>query len=218
MVVRPATNAVRFKVSEDEKHCNYCGDCLFGCNRDAIYSTKHHLEQLRAARNINVLFNHTVKKIMVSSQQTERLSLSNNQVVQAKNVVLCGGVVNTTVLVSDFLNHFGKWQRIYSNPVSAFAIYQPAKFQRQNSKRFGLAQLQFDGILKNKIESYTGAIYSAESVPRDMLVKSLFGPNILRQIIASVARRTFLFANVYLPVSYSNHRYRVHAMKPMTLD
>ncbi|MDY6949802.1 MAG: GMC oxidoreductase [Pseudomonadota bacterium] len=102
--------AVDFNRGREPWSCNYCGNCLHGCPRDLIYSSRHTLEQLQASGRLSYVPGVVVKAIEEHGDRvTVRASLRGAVTsFEADRVLVASGVFNTAAIVLRSLGWYGR--------------------------------------------------------------------------------------------------------------
>jgi choline dehydrogenase-like flavoprotein len=203
--------------------CNLSGNCLWGCNRKALYSAVDDLAELKKYPNFTYLNGLVVNRVLRADQypciqghEALRRPLS----ITGKKVLLAAGTLATTrlAMIALGIHHPLK---IKACPVAAFMLWRPMSLGLSRAPAFGLGQLSFALSLSGKVSSDSasskcvddaslsttnafGSLFNTTGIPIAEFAK--FMP--LRKPLAIQFLRSLLSSctvgNVYLPGSYTN--------------
>ena len=120
-------------------NCVYCGECMAGCLRDAIYSTKKQLKEHIDKKEIKFV-GKNISKIRVRDNKAEVISEGENGELFDK-VFLCAGCVATTDILMRSLK-MESGPILQDNNVFQFPIINLSRHSdKQKDQYFGLTNL-----------------------------------------------------------------------------
>lgn len=191
--------AVLSRDYSERQACDLSGNCLWGCHRQAIYSSAYELTSLLKHENFYFRSGFFVDRIAsdgscVSIEGKEGLSC---MAVTAKRVVLAAGTLASTRLALLALK-IGTPVRLQSCPTAAFLLWLPRMFGAQRANSFGMGQLSFALKLTDEISSF-GSTFSTSGIPvaefvRHLPLRKRYGVDLLRHLLSSC-----LVGNMFLP-------------------
>lgn len=88
-------------VALDAKKCTFCGGCLTGCYRDALFSSAHNFTELIQRGQIKYVGNKTITSIEKVGDSYE-LKSSDIRIL-GKNIFVAAGCLHSTKLIADLL-------------------------------------------------------------------------------------------------------------------
>lgn len=102
--------AVQFSGQSQSESCNYCGQCLQGCPRDLIYSSRHTLEKLMTSGRLTYVKDIVVDRISEHEKSVEIQAVGPSGPTRfiGERVFLATGVFNSTAIL---LRSFGWFDR-----------------------------------------------------------------------------------------------------------
>lgn len=197
---------------DDRKACDLSGNCLWGCDRKALYSAMDDLSVLKRFSNFTHRSGIIVERISRRNEYpcVEGRSSSSSSVgsiaISAKKVLLAAGTLATTRLAMMALNinHSLKMQAC---PVAAFMLWRPWSLGLRRTAAFGLGQLSFALSLGGNSSQGThafGSLFNTTGIPVSEFAKFIplrksLGIQFLQSLLSSCA-----VGNIYLPGSYTN--------------
>ena len=211
------------------KACDLSGNCLWGCDRKALYSAFDDLAELKKYRNFTYRSGLIVERI---SRAEEHPCIQGHDVlrdsfsINGKKVLLAAGTLATTriAMMALDIHHSLKMQAC---PVAAFMLWRPLSLGLRRTPAFGLGQLSFALTLsggdrskghlidQSPLDSGTtafGSLFNTTGIPISEFAK--FMP--LRKPLAIQFLNSILSSctvgNVYLPGSYTNAKLTLDAM------
>ena len=118
--------AVQFSGSSQSESCNYCGQCLQGCPRDLIYSSRHTLEKLISSGQLTYLKDVVVDGIseLGESVEIQAMGSSGPTRFSGERVFLAAGVFNSTAILLRSLNWFDRPVEIADAQYYVFPLLQ----------------------------------------------------------------------------------------------
>jgi len=126
-------------LEESQSNCIYCGECMAGCLRDAIYSTKNQLKGHINRKEIQFV-GKNVSKIQLRDNNPEVILEDGNGELFDK-VFLCAGCVATTEILMRSLN-MESGPVLQDNNVLQFPIVNLSRHSdKRKDQYFGLTNL-----------------------------------------------------------------------------
>ena len=118
--------AVQFSGQSPAESCNYCGQCLQGCPRDLIYSSRHTLKKLIATGRLTYIRDVVVESIREHGQSVEIQALGTGGPARfgGERVFLCAGVFNSTAILLRSLGWFDRPVKIADAQYYVFPLLQ----------------------------------------------------------------------------------------------
>jgi choline dehydrogenase-like flavoprotein len=183
----------------DRKACDLSGNCLWGCDRRALYSATDELPSLMKHNNFTFrngfIVEHVSKGdfgVSIEGQDTNKHST-----LVAQKLILAAGTLASTRLALDALN-FYKPVNLQSCPIAAFLLWLPQKLGRPKSNSFGFGQLSYSLKLQKDISAF-GSTFSTSGIPvaefvRHLPLRKRYGIDLLRVLLSSC-----LVGNMFLP-------------------
>lgn len=179
--------------------CNVCGNCMWGCERRALYSATYDLEQLRQRQGFFYRSSFIVRR--VESQGT-RVTISGLgphgvEILRAKRVLLAAGTLASTRLALKAINH-RKPVRMQSCPTAAFMLWLPRYLGHRHEAAFGLGQLSFSLDLGHHVQAF-GSLFNTTGIPvsefaRHMPFGKRYGIDLLASLLTSC-----IAGNIFMP-------------------
>lgn len=203
------------------KACNLSGNCLWGCDRKALYSAFDDLAELKKYPNFTYRSGLIVERVSRSEEypciQGHDFSHGSFSIT-GKKVLLAAGTLATTrlALIALGIHHSLKMQAC---PVAAFMLWRPLSLGLSRAPAFGLGQLSFALSLsggssakascndQSSLDHSTtafGSLFNTTGIPisefaKFMPLRKPLAIQFLRSLLSSCA-----VGNVYLPGSYTN--------------
>ena len=203
------------------KACDLSGNCLWGCDRKALYSAFDDLAELKKTPNFTYRSGMIVERVSrgephpyIQGHDSSGVSFS----ITGKKVLLAAGTLATTrlVMIALGINHSLKMQAC---PVAAFMLWRPLSLGLHRGPAFGLGQLSFALSLSGRAPSKEhspehtslglsttafGSLFNTTGIPisefaKFMPLRKPLAIQFLRSLLSSCA-----VGNVYLPGSYTN--------------
>jgi choline dehydrogenase-like flavoprotein len=195
-------------LSEDlngRKACSKSGNCLWGCQRGALYTAADELIALRKFPNFRIQHGFVVKRVTKEMDTWTVEGLASNgtesRAVTAPKVLLAAGTLATTRLALDALRSNAPVP-LLSCPTAAFLLWLPRLLGAQRKAGFGLGQLSYHLKLSDGTNGF-GSTFSATGIPVSEFVRHLplrrrLGIDILQNLLSSC-----LVGNIFLPGHFS---------------
>lgn len=189
--------------------CDLRRDCLWGCERGAVYDARFDLDDLRRSGNFRVADDARVVRLaqlpagwQVLTQDARRFA--------APRVVVAAGALATSALVLPLLPNAPRELRLLSNPVLAMPVLVPRRLgQPAATEAYSLAQLGYRLRYGSASLDYiTGAVYEVDGLPGSSFTARLpfgrlAGTNFFNAIASAL-----LVTTGYFPGTESDNRLR----------
>jgi hypothetical protein len=164
-----ARNAVLTHDHAGRRGCTLCGQCLWGCDLDSIYSARYDLEALQRFSTFEYRAGVFVSRL--ERQATPRLicrvqGRHDLEVIDARRVILACGTLGSTALVLRALAIRDLELQLLSTPAAAFAVLLPERLGRTvDPLIFGLSQLTLLHRDETNGDVAYGNLFEAGPVP-----------------------------------------------------
>ncbi|MDG1207525.1 MAG: 4Fe-4S ferredoxin [Pseudomonadales bacterium] len=201
-----ARKAVLSADSLGRKGCNLCGNCLFGCTRQSLYSSVSDVERLKTMPSFRLEPGTLVERIeqMDHGWRLYVLEMDTNdrRIIDCNTLVMAAGTLATTRLVFECLSYEDPVQ-LLSCPTAAFLLWKPSFLGSPVKEGFGLGQLSFSVQLPKKYTAF-GSLFSPVGIPisefvRQIPLQSKVSARIMKNLLSSTS-----IGNVFLPGQLSN--------------
>jgi choline dehydrogenase-like flavoprotein len=191
----------------ERKACNLSGNCLWGCDRKALYSAFDDLTTLQTFSNFFYRPGFVVEHVFLNdglpSIQGHGLSglPADRATVGARKVVLAAGTLASSRLAMLALK-IDRPLQMQSTPVAAFMLWLPAALGTPRTASFGLGQLSFSVSINSHVSGF-GSLFNTTGIPisefaKYMAIRKPLGLRVLKSLLTSC-----VVGNVYLPGSYT---------------
>jgi len=199
--------AVLSKDLGNRQGCNNQGNCLYGCDRGALYSASADLAILKQSDN----FHHQTMVVDALRQEGGKWLIEGASDKQAKSIsgsriLLAAGTLATTRLALNTLQ-LQQSVRLLSCPTAAFILCLPSSFGAARQTGFGLGQLSFVLSLRDDIRAL-GSTFGTSGLPISEFAHYLplrrrYGVDLLKALLSSC-----VVGNLFLPGHLSdNHAF-----------
>lgn len=183
----------------ERKACNLSGNCMWGCERQSLYSATTDLKKLRQFENLTYRSGFVVNAVSRSEDQcaVNGSGAKGAETLTSTKLILAAGTLATTRLALAALSLYDPVP-LQSSPTAAFMLWLPAALGTARVDAFGLGQLSFTLPLKDDMTGF-GSLFSTNGIPiaefsRYMPFAKRFGIDILSTLMSSC-----LVGNVFLP-------------------
>lgn len=202
------------------KGCNLCGNCLFGCERQSLYSSVRDLGSLKNMPN----FHHQAGMVVQKIQQVEDgwkiyvldVLKEDRKTFYCKVLVMAAGTLASTRLVFDSIS-YQKPTRLLSSPTAAFLLWKPKYLGYKAQSGFGLGQLSYTVNLTDKVTGF-GSLFSPVGIPMSEFVRQIpFQSKMSIKIMQAVVSSSSI-GNVFLPGHLSNIIVRLDSKRQLVID
>lgn len=184
-----------------KNNCIYCGDCMYGCPRDAIF---------RAARVIHAIA--AEGKCRICFEKADRvIPTGNGAIVETgreryiyDRVLLCGGALNSMELIMKSYGAPARPLYLYDNMLWYFpAFSMRPKSTRLKDKTFAFAELA-GGIFDHKNDQYSHILIS--TLP-NAVAENKFYKNAFSALATNILSRHLILCAVYgTPQEYRRYQ------------
>lgn len=186
--------AVLTEAMADRHACDLSGTCLWGCERDALYSALHDLQRLRREPGFHYRPGFKVEHVRALDGA---VAIEGKGRVLARRVLLAAGTLASTRLALRAIDH-REPIAMQSCPTAAFLLWHPRFLGRRHQPAFGLGQLSFSLDLASGIEGF-GSLFNASGIPVSEFARHLplgkrYGVDVLSVLLSSCT-----IGNVFLP-------------------
>lgn len=186
--------------------CDLSGNCLWGCEKRALYAASDDLEELKNRPNFRHLPGFIVERVISEAGVVKVIGGSQEgpKVLSGRKVLLACGTLATTRLALLAIN-FREELAMQSCPTAAFLLWIPRFLGHRPANFFGLGQLSFELKLSGATSCF-GSLFKTTGVPVFEFAKELpfgtrFGVDLLEPLL-----RSSLVGNLFLPGSFSDIR------------
>ena len=190
--------AVLSKNIDLRQACNNQGNCLYGCERGAMYSASADLATLKKFENFyhNAMLVSGLKK-NGPTWAVEGIAETRLASVSTSKVLLAAGTLATTRLALNVLESLQS-VRVFSCPTAAFILCLPSSFGIPRKTGFGLGQLSFVLSLGDDIRAL-GSTFTTSGLPISEFAHYLplrrrYGIDLLKGLLGSC-----VVGNLFLP-------------------
>ena len=198
---RSRVAALSSDLSSIRKGCNLSGNCLWGCERGALYSASYELNILRKFPNFYEMNGFIVENISTLPEQLKIhgffLENSKRLSIVGGRLILAAGTLASTRLVLKGLN-YRLPLNLLSSPTAAFLIWIPKFFGSKRISSFGLGQLSFTVKLKKNITAF-GSTFSTTGILISEFVRHLPLPRRFAIDFLSRFLSSCVVGNIFLP-------------------
>ena len=181
--------------------CNLSGNCLWGCQRNSLYSSAGDLLDLRKYSNFHEISGLIVGKLVSSGEKWSIVEIENTgnkqRTYSANKIIMAAGTLATTKIVLSTLNYKDPLP-LLSAPNAAFLLWIPLLFGAKRADAFGLGQLSFTLGLKDGVSGFvstfsTSGILVSEFARKIPLFRRA-AIDLLRGLLSSC-----VVGNIFLP-------------------
>jgi choline dehydrogenase-like flavoprotein len=201
-----ARNAILTADCDGRKACNLGMDCLWGCERGAVYDARFDLATLESCSGFQIVDDALAVGLTPCKGGWE-IYTKNGRQFRTPRVALAAGALSTASLVLPLFANCPQGLRLLSNPVMAMPFVVPRRLWRAApNKGHSLAQLGYrlrDGTAD--FNYVTGAIYEVAFLPTSSFAYRLpFGSRAGIEFFSALAP-SLLVATVYFSGEYSDN-------------
>jgi choline dehydrogenase-like flavoprotein len=185
--------------------CDLSGTCLWGCHRDALYSSTQDLQTLRASPLFTYRPGFIADRIVQrdSFHEVHATDTSYGGPLHASRVILAAGTLASTAIAMRSLASIPD-VRVQTSPTAAFLLWVPRRLGAARRSAFGLGQLSFTVDLGDKAVAF-GSTFSPTGLPVSEFLRHLplsrrFGIDLLGDLMSSC-----IVGNLFLPGRLSDN-------------
>jgi len=204
-----ARNAILTLARGERRACNLGKDCLWGCDRGAVYDARFDLDELKRSNTFRLVDNAQAVGLaqvpggwQVQTQDGRRFT--------APRVVIAAGALGTAALVIPLLPNATTELRLLNNPVVAIPLLAPGRLgQSAAAEGYSLAQLGYRlRYGPASLDYISGAVYEAEGLPISSFTARLpFGRRAGTEFFNAISS-ALLVTTAYFPGAESDNRLR----------
>jgi choline dehydrogenase-like flavoprotein len=190
------------------QHCDRSGNCLYGCNRGALYSATMDLTALKRFSNFHyeAMIVDTIRPDE-GKWLVEGSFLNLVKTFSASKILLAAGTLATTRLALNALK-LRRSVRLLNCPTAAFILCLPSSLGNMRSAAFGLGQLSFVLSLRDNVAAF-GSTFVTSGLPMSEFLRYLplrrrYGVDFLKALLSAC-----VVGNVFLPGHFSSSQVHV---------
>lgn len=182
--------------------CALTGNCLWGCHRKSMYSSRDELPALKKYDNFMYLSGFIVSDLLNENNSTisirgKNISKNSFEEITASKILLGAGTLASTRLILKLLRFHEKFN-LLSCPTAAFMLWVPRYFGQAKKSTFGSGQLAFNISVENGVSAY-GATFPTTAIPvtefvAHMPLSSRASISFLKHLLSSC-----VVGNLFLP-------------------
>jgi hypothetical protein len=194
----------------DRKACDLLGNCLYGCERRAIYSATDDLKSLIKYDTFSYRSGFLVQRVRNQNDSIiiEGRDGSGFEVIRGKRLLLAAGTLASTRLALEAINHRSPIS-MQSCPTAAFMLWLPRHLGSIKESAFGLGQLSFLLTLAGGAQQCFGSLFNTGAIPVSEFLRQIpfgrrYGIDLLEPLLRSCA-----VGNVFLPGSMTSTSLRL---------
>lgn len=192
--------AVLSEAMDGRQSCNLTANCLWGCRRNAMYSSKYDMLKLRNHKNFNEFSGFIVDGLVKQDGfwvVKRKVSGLEPKEITASQIILAAGTLATTRIVLKTLN-YRRPVSLLSCPTAAFLLWLPRLLGTPRTPSFGLGQLSFSLETQSKTMAF-GSTFATTGISLSEFVRHIpfrrrYGIDLLRGLLSSC-----VVGNVFLP-------------------
>lgn len=183
------------------KACDVSGNCLWGCHKKALYSSRDDLSLLRTFDNFfyegGIIVDSVERKDEYWSINVREQVGRGARTYSAGKLMMAAGTLATTRLVLSALR-MSEPVNLLSCPTAAFLLWMPRRVATPRESAFGLGQLSFVSTVESDVTIF-GSTFSPTGIPISEFVRHVplhrpAGITVLRELL-----RSCVVGNLFLP-------------------
>lgn len=161
-----ARNAILTLARDGRNACDLRNQCLWGCDRGAVYDARFDLDQLKRWSTFRLADNARVVRIAQARDGWQVLT-EDGRTFAARRIMVAAGFLATAALVIPLLPNLPPELRLLNSPVLAMPLLVPARLGRpEPPKAFSLAQLGYRlQYGPAHLDYVSGAVYEIAGLP-----------------------------------------------------
>ncbi|MDO7898344.1 FAD-dependent monooxygenase [Pseudomonas citrulli] len=192
----------------ERKACDLSGNCLWGCQNQALYSAAQELRTLKQYPGFQHVQGFLVDELLRQPDGTWVITDRHaSRRVGAKRLLLAAGTLASTRLALKSLNHTAA-VRVLSSPTAAFLLWLPGMLGTPRVSTFGLGQLSFALELAAGTRAF-GSTFSTTGLPMSEFVNRIPMNKRLAIELSNHLLSACLVGNLFLPGHLSNNTARL---------
>jgi choline dehydrogenase-like flavoprotein len=204
-----ARNAILTLARGRRSACDLRKDCLWGCDRGAVYDARFDLDELKRWNTFRLVDNaHAVGLAQVLGGW--QVLIQDGRRFAAPRVVIAAGTLGTAALVIPLLPNATTELRLLNNPVVAMPLLAPGRLGRSvAAEGYSLAQLGYRlRYGPASLDYISGAVYEVEGLPTSSFTARLpFGRRAGTEFFNAISS-ALLVTTAYFPGAESANRLR----------
>jgi ferredoxin len=175
----------------DKNSCNQCGDCMYGCPRDAMFRAAKPIADFARTRLCNIVY----EEVLSVKSQGDQVLLSTRLASHVfDKVFICSGALGSTSLLGRSYGAPDKAVELYDNLLWYFPAFSILpKSVRDHDKRVAFAEVA-GGIYDHSDDSYNHLLIS--SLP-DAVLDNVMGRNAVSKTLTRLMSRHLLIGAMY---------------------
>ncbi|NUT88930.1 GMC family oxidoreductase [Pseudomonas corrugata] len=190
---------------EERKACDLSGNCLWGCQNQALYSASQELTKLKQYPGFQHVQGFLVDDLLRQSDGSWVITDSHSsRHFCANRLLLAAGTLASTRLALKHLNYTTA-VRLLSSPTAAFLLWLPKMLGTPRVSTFGLGQLSFTLELTAGTRAF-GSTFSTTGLPMSEFVSRIPMNKRLSIELLNNLLRACVVGNVFFPGHLSNNR------------
>ncbi|MBM3950504.1 MAG: GMC family oxidoreductase [Rhodospirillales bacterium] len=220
-----ARNAVLTCDKDGRRACDLGKGCMWGCPRDAVYSSRSDLDRMLVQHdNVRLVDEVVVESLAPRAAGGWEVFGSTSDggmaTFGAVHIVLAAGVLPSTRLALAATSRIDEDRRLLSTPAFVFALVLPRRLGRAlETTGFGMAQLAFRLRLSpTPGDEAFGILYDADSFPAADLVERMPFSRRGALDVLGVGLPALMVGLVYLPGGYSRNRARLDPSGTLVIE
>jgi choline dehydrogenase-like flavoprotein len=187
--------------------CDLRKDCLWGCERGAVYDARFDLDELARSSDFRLADDARVVGLAQVPAGWQVLTQDGRRFA-APRVVIAAGALGTAALVIPLLPNAPKELRLLNNPVLAMPVLVPRRLgQPAAAEAYSLAQLGYRlRYGPASLDYISGAVYEVDGLPGSSFTARLpFGRHAGTHFFNAIAS-ALLVTTGYFPGTESDNR------------
>lgn len=195
--------AVLSQPLDERKACDLSGNCLWGCQNQALYSASQELQKLKQYPGFQHLQDFLVEDLQKLDGAWAITDHRSARRFCGTRLLLAAGTLATTRLALKGLNHSAPIP-LLSSPTAAFLLWLPKMLGTPRVSTFGLGQLSFALTLTASTTAF-GSTFSTTGLPMTEFVSRIpmskrYSIELLKNLLSAC-----LVGNIFLPGHLSNN-------------
>jgi len=195
--------AVLSQPLQERKACDLSGNCLWGCQNQALYCASQELHKLKQYPGFQHVQDFLVEDLLKQDDSWAIIDHRSARRLRSTRLLLAAGTLATTRLALKGLNHSAPIP-LLSSPTAAFLLWLPKMLGTPRAATFGLGQLSFALELTANATAF-GSTFSTTGLPMTEFVSRMpmskrYSIELLKNLLSAC-----LVGNVFLPGHLSHN-------------
>lgn len=187
----------------ERKACDLSGNCLWGCQNQALYSASQELQKLKQYPGFQHVQDFLVEDLLEQDGAWTITAPRSARRFCGTRLLLAAGTLATTRLALKRLNHSAPIP-LLSSPTAAFLLWLPKMLGTPRVPSFGLGQLSFALQLSAGATAF-GSTFSTTGLPMTEFVSRIplskrYSIELLKNLLSAC-----VVGNLFLPGHLSNN-------------